>query len=219
VHSIPLLIPICVLAVAIVALMVMVPKGAPATPAFARRATQPAAGQLRQDPNAHIFWDRGGSLFGRRAWFEGTCCPPVQLRLKEFTVLEATHQDRPARITQANGRTWWWLGDSYYWETAGYSDQDVLALIRSRERKSQQKLDRARMLLNAEHEPRQGRLAISREMKRAVYARDGGRCQQCGATFDIQYDHIIPVALGGATSIENLQILCGQCNLDKGADL
>jgi 5-methylcytosine-specific restriction endonuclease McrA len=48
-----------------------------------------------------------------------------------------------------------------------------------------------------------------------VVERDGLRCVQCGAAEDLQFDHILPVALGGATSVENLQILCGDCNRAK----
>ncbi|HCU92540.1 MAG TPA: hypothetical protein DHU96_07260 [Actinobacteria bacterium] len=29
----------------------------------------------------------------------------------------------------------------------------------------------------------------------------------------------IPVVMGGATTVDNLQLLCGACNRDKGADL
>lgn len=79
--------------------------------------------------------------------------------------------------------------------------------------------NRARMLLQADRAPAQRREAIPREMKRAVYDRDGGKCQECGSSFDLQYDHVIPVALGGATSLDNLQLLCSACNLAKGADV
>jgi 5-methylcytosine-specific restriction endonuclease McrA len=56
----------------------------------------------------------------------------------------------------------------------------------------------------------------SRDMRRTVYHRDGGRCVYCGSTFDLQYDHIVPVVRGGGTSVENLQLLCGECNQRKG---
>ena len=40
-----------------------------------------------------------------------------------------------------------------------------------------------------------------------------------GGTFDLQYDHVIPLALGGASTTDNLQLLCGQCNRQKSADI
>jgi len=66
-------------------------------------------------------------------------------------------------------------------------------------------------------QPTRGR--PDREMRRAVYERDEGRCAVCGSQFDLQYDHVLPVALGGATSVENLQLLCGECNQRKGKNL
>jgi hypothetical protein len=60
------------------------------------------------------------------------------------------------------------------------------------------------------------RHATTRVMRQVVWERDGGRCAECGSTFDLQYDHIIPVAMGGAHTVENLQILCSLCNQRKG---
>ena len=56
-------------------------------------------------------------------------------------------------------------------------------------------------------------------VKRAVWARDGGRCQWplasggvCGSTHRVQFDHIIPRARGGPSTIENVRLACVQHN-------
>ena len=52
--------------------------------------------------------------------------------------------------------------------------------------------------------------------KRAVWSRDGGRCQECGATDNLHFDHIIPFSRGGSSLVvENIQLLCARHNLQK----
>ncbi|MDR7169328.1 stress response protein SCP2 [Nocardia kruczakiae] len=58
--------------------------------------------------------------------------------------------------------------------------------------------------------------SIAPDIKAEVWHRDGGRCVECGATHYLEFDHIIPLSRGGATSAANLQILCRGCNRDKG---
>lgn len=44
------------------------------------------------------------------------------------------------------------------------------------------------------------------------------KCQSCGKELDInsvQLNHIIPMAKGGDSSIENMEILCRSCNANK----
>jgi hypothetical protein len=196
--------------------------GAPATPSFARRAATASNPQLRQDANAHFLQDRG-FLFRKRVWFTGTCCPPVRIDLPSYNHLAAAHQQHPMQVARSGARVWWWFEDAFYWESGSYAQRDVLALIRDRQRRATQRLDRARTLLNVEEgleqRSRGQRQPIPREVRRAVFERDGGQCVECDSNFDLQYDHLIPVALGGATTVDNLQLLCGACNRDKAADV
>lgn len=55
--------------------------------------------------------------------------------------------------------------------------------------------------------------------KRTVYTQQNGVCPHCGQKFDIkdmEGDHITPWHEGGKTVIENLQMLCKNCNRTKG---
>ncbi|WP_225728846.1 MULTISPECIES: TerD family protein [unclassified Nocardia] len=59
--------------------------------------------------------------------------------------------------------------------------------------------------------------SIPQEVKAEVWQRDGGKCVECGDGHYLEFDHIIPLSRGGATSASNLQILCRSCNRAKGA--
>jgi 5-methylcytosine-specific restriction endonuclease McrA len=59
--------------------------------------------------------------------------------------------------------------------------------------------------------PYQARIALNR---RAVFARDGHRCQYCGATAE-NIDHVIPRSKGGPHAWDNVVAACRPCNTAK----
>lgn len=64
-------------------------------------------------------------------------------------------------------------------------------------------------------------MAVSKALRFQVMRRDGFRCQYCGATAadgaSLVVDHVLPVALGGQDSADNLTTSCASCNSGKGS--
>jgi 5-methylcytosine-specific restriction endonuclease McrA len=59
--------------------------------------------------------------------------------------------------------------------------------------------------------PYQARIALNR---RAVFARDGHRCQYCGSAAE-NIDHVIPRSKGGPHAWDNVVAACRMCNSRK----
>jgi 5-methylcytosine-specific restriction endonuclease McrA len=94
--------------------------------------------------------------------------------------------------------------------------QEIANKLKERERRRQlEKEVRQELIDKGEIMQAAGRSPIPREIVDAVYARDGGRCVYCGSKEKLQIDHIIPFSKGGADTLENFQILCQKCNLEK----
>jgi len=98
-------------------------------------------------------------------------------------------------------------------------------------------LDRALTLLIAEQErrklgnvrrPRRARKVtlgsrhIPAAVRRTVHDRDGGRCAfegtqgRCGARGGLEFHHVVPFALGGQSTAENIQLRCRAHNQYEG---
>ncbi len=68
-----------------------------------------------------------------------------------------------------------------------------------------------------ESKPR--REALPERIRHEVWRRDGGTCVDCGSRARLEFDHIIPLSRGGATTVRNLEIRCEFCNRAKGASI
>ncbi|MBU8922974.1 MAG: HNH endonuclease, partial [Bacteroidales bacterium] len=71
-------------------------------------------------------------------------------------------------------------------------------------------------------DPEQPSRFIPQAVKDEIFRRDGNRCayrspdgRRCDSKWNLQVDHIIPFALGGSNSPENLQLLCRRHNQYK----
>jgi hypothetical protein len=54
--------------------------------------------------------------------------------------------------------------------------------------------------------------SISKRLRSEVKKRAGNKCERCGSRHQLEIDHRIPYAKGGKSSLENLRLLCRNCN-------
>jgi hypothetical protein len=97
-------------------------------------------------------------------------------------------------------------------------DTKIRERILERERKKQKEKEIYNQLLDEGliyADEANKRPPIPRDVVDAVWRRDKGQCVYCGSKENLQLDHIIPFSKGGATTFENLQLLCQKCNLKK----
>ncbi len=128
-------------------------------------------------------------------------------------------RDAPVPVAADDRRTWWMFRDRIFWEDDGLDPDEVMALALERERRRRRRLDHALDAMAAERGAGARREPIPEELRRQVFRRDRGRCVACGSDELLQFDHVIPVALGGASTADNLQLLCAPCNREKGVAL
>ena len=116
---------------------------------------------------------------------------------------------------------WFYKKKLYGTSDLDLTPDDVAALMSESANRRRLQLEKAHALqaMNTELSKGLRRAHIPQDVKVLVWQRDGGRCISCAAQSDLEFDHIIPVALGGSNTIRNLQLLCEPCNRRKGASL
>ncbi len=192
--------------------------------ADARRTV--GAVMLRADSTidfAKTRWSLGGLLFGRWALARGRTVYKPRWRSGRMAALLAAQLHRPLAVLELDRRLLWVYRDRFYWDDECLGERDVEALVADRERRSRRRLERAHALLAAEsggaESAAAGREGIVLEVKRRVWERCSGRCVECGSDRLLEFDHVIPLALGGSNGERNLQLLCAECNRTKGDGL
>lgn len=71
---------------------------------------------------------------------------------------------------------------------------------------------------NCECSGKRKRKKYSKEERKIIYNKSNGCCELCGKRLlfeEITLDHIVPLSMGGADDMENLQASCYACNQFK----
>ena len=129
-------------------------------------------------------------------------------------------QQNPVEIMSTPQRRFIWVDNSFYEAQSNITFEQAVALVRESVLKRARKIQRAIEVTQASQlGTRVNREVISDVVKHHIWTRDEGRCVDCGSQTNLQFDHVIPLAMGGSNEVANLQLLCAVCNRRKGANL
>ena len=118
---------------------------------------------------------------------------------RSFRALRARQATEPVALHDAGRRRYWLYADRVYWEDDELAAADVRALVHERAERRRRRLERAHALIAAGAEPGPPRRPMPRELRSPCGSATAARASRCGRGSTLQYDHVIPVALGGAT--------------------
>ena len=181
---------------------------------------------LRRVENVQVFYKRDAV-----GLFSGKYKILVQVGRKElvsqarvtpdqFRAMAVQSSTAPVRYLVVGDRAYWRYQDRWHTDNEGLDAHAVQALLTTRGMRQDDRLNRARTIAAQGSLPVPSqRRAIPDDVKQLVWNRDGGACRSCASKTELQFDHMIPLAHGGGSTEDNLQILCGPCNRRKGASV
>ncbi len=169
------------------------------------------AKNARFEPEQTWLGKRWRFVFGRKStnpWSE-----------VDFIRLIRQQMASPIALVTDERKVYWAYRDRFYWTDDDLTPDDVEALIVSRQRQRERQLSHARAMRDVATGTSTRRETIPQAVKEEVWRRDSGRCATCGGQERIEFDHIIPLAMGGSNTVRNLQLLCERCNRQKSASI
>ena len=127
----------------------------------------------------------------------------------------------PYLVGKYKSRYYWLYQQELFSTIKELSIEDAQALILKIRNQEDRAIKRARTEINISNSKIVDniRQPISDEIKIFVWRRDGGKCIKCHSQKNLEYDHIIPLVMGGSNTARNLQLLCEICNRAKGGNL
>lgn len=178
---------------------------------------------LRRAENVTVSYKSG--IFGGKGWLT-LRVGRKEYRLSkiseaEFSARSQQQIQQPVPVARVESRAYWQFRNAFYWDNDGLRADQIYALLVTRQQREAARVERAQaaVAMGGAPRPPSPRGSIPDDVKQFVWNRDGGRCRHCGAVHELQFDHVIPVAMGGSSAPENLQVLCGPCNRSKAAGL
>jgi 5-methylcytosine-specific restriction endonuclease McrA len=109
------------------------------------------------------------------------------------------------RTFKCNGRHYALHQGSLWSSGRGFTVEQWLGLISQAINREEARLA---TLTALNEKPGDRRSAIPASVRIEVWRRDQGRCARCGSQERLEFDHIIPVSLGGSNSARNIELLC-----------
>lgn len=137
----------------------------------------------------------------------GMCFCPVIRAEREAAVRVARLADE---LAEASGPIWHW-GDGH----GGYVVSALHQALRAYDLTTESAIRGTKR--SAVSQARKEFQSIRQTTYLTLAKRDGEHCRACGSTGLLHVDHKTPLSRGGSNDLDNLHLLCGPCNLRKGA--
>ncbi|GAB2024463.1 hypothetical protein OfM1_05340 [Lactovum odontotermitis] len=148
-----------------------------------------------------------------RLWTTKTNFYDFETTAEDWNENLALSAKEPVCYGQIEERFYWYFKGEWCWENERLSADEVRVKLYLRHNSNQREIERGKEMIAAEDRRKATkRTEISDEVRQLVWERDKGRCVRCGSKENLMFDYIIPLTMGGASTAENMQVLCVTCS-------